>query len=194
MIKLPPSLPETGRNGALHGWLNELRDSVRSLDPVEGFNQLVNHTAIGVARQGLEAQQEQSASIKQFKLTRVFDDWIECREFDGTTESTEFTKIAKPYKLRRTPFDLQSFEFILEDPLAINQSLNIAYHYYSNTFRTATVTGTISIVEKQIVIPIYRAGDVIYATQPSNFSMTISGETTDWLDINADSRAWARKE
>lgn len=48
---LPPALPETGKFAKLYAWLNQLRDAVIALRPVQSLNVRSSHTAMGVSRQ-----------------------------------------------------------------------------------------------------------------------------------------------
>ena len=101
---------------------------------------------------------------------------------DVSTEPTVF--IAKPYLLRRTPFD----------GLTRN---DITYAYDSDTQRVATDAD--DDTETQQVVPSYVAGDVVFAVR--DFSGGTGAWTAPtnadpvevvWQDLNVDGRAWAK--
>jgi len=47
---LPPKLPEVGRDAALYRWMNQLRDCIESLKPIESVDMLTSSTNGGVGR------------------------------------------------------------------------------------------------------------------------------------------------
>jgi hypothetical protein len=48
MIALPPRLNTTGKNAAIYGWLNQLRECVRARTPAQSNRMRVVYTATGV--------------------------------------------------------------------------------------------------------------------------------------------------
>lgn len=129
----------------------------------------------------------EGAAHRQMKLMEVLADHLRCRPWDGETLGEIDFLVAKPWLLRRTPFD--------------NGSRNgIAYVYHTHTTRTASRAAE---EEDQIVIPRYVVGDVIYATHnPAGGTGVSVDEEVEgppqqipivWLDDNRDSRAWAEQ-
>jgi hypothetical protein len=112
--------------------------------------------------------------VRQFKVTGMAGDFIISRTWDGTDLGVADVKIAKPYLLRRTPFD--GFA-----------RAGVSYVYVSDAARTATA-GTES--ETQVVVPAYEVGDVVYAAKGVAGGVGVSAE---WLDLNCDGRAWAKE-
>ena len=114
-------------------------------------------------------------------------DTIECREIDGTVGTLH---VARPYLLRRSPFDTL-------------ERNGIAYDYLSNTERIARKQDDEGneTTETQIIIPRYVQGDVIYAVKGvanGTESYVVDMATGDrvevsWIDLNVDGRFWARK-
>jgi hypothetical protein len=169
---------------ALYGWLNQLRDAVNELRPVQAPGILLSATRIGVARQSVGGEEgaPTPGTVNQFKVQEVLDDTLRCRTWLGTALGTTDITIAKPYKLRRTPFDAQT---------VVIDADSILYTYQSGTRRTATVVGTTS-TEKQVIVPRYLVGDIIYACEVED-TINVTGTVTQ-IDLNVDGRAWARKE
>lgn len=119
--------------------------------------------------------------VRQFKVELVRGDYLLANRWDGVVQSGEEVQIAKPYLLRRTPFDT----------LTRN---GITYNYNSNTKRTAT--NAAGETEIQVVVPSYVVGDIIYAVndvdggtdtyRPGNVQLV-------WLEDNRDGRSWAKE-
>lgn len=124
--------------------------------------------------------------VTQYRLKSVGDDVLSCVEFDGTSEGEAVT-IAKPYKLRKTPFHNAPFghTYILEGYPGAPAQIIVFYNYISGEYRIAT-SG--NLTEHQVIIPRYSLNDIIYATASSNGTAT----SADLVDLNADGRAWAR--
>ena len=108
---------------------------------------------------------------------------------DGTTDGSSVVAIAKPWRLRRTPWDGKTIN-------------SVAYAYTGANTRTATrsVNGQ-TIVETQTITPPYVAatitdaieGDVIYAVKLAIADIGVTDDDDNDLtlqDINTDGRAW----
>lgn len=124
------------------------------------------------------------SEIKQFIVKSVNADTLTCHEYDGTTEGNSDITVAKPWRLRRTPFDGQTIVFTDEN----GSNYSATYVYSSNVSRQVTIG---SVIENQVVIPRFKIDfDIIFADQPSNGT-----GLTDviWCDTNRDGRAWAKK-
>lgn len=65
MPNLPSKLPERGKLAKLYAWLNQIRDCVDALKPVQSPNVRTGATAMGVSRQANPSQiDDGSASNK----------------------------------------------------------------------------------------------------------------------------------
>lgn len=176
----PRKESETGLYGPVWKKINQLIDYVREISVVNGRNVRLTRTMNGTMLLGESAPEVQEATpgvIKQFRVKVVGDDSMTCVEWDGTTEGSQET-ILKPYLLRRTPFDGQTFSISTE---RIPATISVTYNYSSATKRTATSGG---VVETQVIIPRFAVNDIIYA-------MNCEDAGDQLIDINADGRAWA---
>ena len=111
--------------------------------------------------------------VNRCTVLEVNEDTLTCqRDLVGDT-----IIVAKPYSLQRTPFDLKTIS-------------GVYYEYLTNQTRTAT-NATAS--ETQEISPSYDGttgyspGNVVYARWVSN-GTDIEG--VQYIDINADARAW----
>jgi hypothetical protein len=115
-------------------------------------------------------------AIPLFKYVSGGGDYIVCHYWDGTTEGTDLYYIAKPWLLRRTPFD----------GLARN---GITYTYLTDVRRFAN-DGVES--EYQVVVPSWVSGDVISARRGYVANVVdAAGLAIFWL-ADCD-RAWAQE-
>ena len=128
-----------------------------------------------------------ASGVYRFRLKAVYDDYLECKQLNGTTEVGPTIKVAKPYNLRKTPFHGKTIS-------------GITYTYTGAQSRTKTRTST-STKENQVITPAYQVavddddydGDEIYACKPSGGTgVKIGDEDVIWLDINNAGRAWAK--
>ena len=119
------------------------------------------------------------AFTRQMKLVSIHGDYLICHPWDGATESDRELLVAKPYLLRRTPFDGETRN-------------GIDYDYHTHVTRTATKGGE---TEDQIVIPRYVTGDILYATfNVAGGTSVLDTETrVEWLDDNRDGRALSQE-
>ena len=123
--------------------------------------------------------------VVRFRLKAVYEDYLNCKQLNGTTEVGPTVKVAKPYNLRKTPFHGKTIS-------------GITYNYTGAQSRTKTRTST-SAKENQVITPAYQVavtgydGDEIYACKPSGGTgVKIGDEDVVWLDINNAGRAWAK--
>ena len=125
--------------------------------------------------------------VRRFRIVSEDGDYLTCNEWDGETQGSVEFIVAKNYLCRRTPFDGSSRTVRGEE---------ISYTYSSDTEREAD-DGTNT--EDQLVVPAYTADDEIFAMKPiaggTGASYKVGGVDTaiEWLDLNADSRAWAKE-
>ncbi len=136
-----------------------------------------------------KAQAEDSA-IEPFLLTGMSKDFVLAEPVEGGDE----VKIAKPYKLRWNPFHGQTID-------------GLSYFYLGPAQRVVNFGDPKAEGEVQIVIPRYRIppgddrADLIWAVKTTtvmdygldSLDPPLVPEELDWLDINADGRAWAQK-
>ena len=121
-----------------------------------------------------------------------FGDYLLCRTWDGTKSGAERIPVARPYKLRKTPFDGETRD-------------GISWVYVTSNKRTATRVSD-QKTETQVVTPVYRgfggdAADTIYAVTGLDGGTDVveSGNEENptkpvvWLDLNVDARAWAKE-
>ena len=123
-----------------------------------------------------------SVILRPFILTTSSGaDYVLGHTWDGSTEGESAIKIAKPYMLRRTPFDEKTVH-------------GITYTYLTNIRRLAVYD---TEEEYQVIVPSYGVGDMIYALSIANAYLKDPGGTTltgtTWLDLNVCGRAWAEE-
>ena len=115
--------------------------------------------------------------VAPFRYKSMGDDYIECRSFTLGVEGDDAVYLAKPYKLRRSPFESASFVYTDGETRSVNS-------------------------EDQIIVPAYAADDVIMGIRTSVIGTGIELPTKkvhgfnepvpiNWLDMNNDGRAWA---
>ncbi len=133
-------------------------------------------------------------TIGMFIVKEVLADHLRCRSWDGEEEGTVDVLVAKPWLLRRTPFDTLEIA-------------GIEYTYINDYSRTAEDTET-EETEEQEITPTYQpaegeyAGDVIFAAHTilRGTAVVIEEEVEEetvttipyWIDLNIDGRAWAK--
>lgn len=124
-----------------------------------------------------------TGTVQELKLTLVANDHYICIDRAGVT-----VNVAKPYKLRRTPFDGQ----VIAQTDEQNRTYSALYEYLSPLRRKVTIA---QVVEYQVIIPRYRAvTDRIYAIEvDGGTEVVVDDRAVTLLDINADGRAWARE-
>lgn len=121
--------------------------------------------------------------VQQMKVAAIGDDYITCVTFNGTETGEEEITVAKPYELRRTPFDGESYN-------------GIEYTYSDDVTREADDGST---TETQVIVPEYVVGDVIMAmrniTGGTGLVITMpdgTEEEIEWIEMNS-ARAWAKE-
>jgi len=180
MVTPPRKMVESGMLKDIRRAINNLIDFARESAPVGGPGVNVRRTSNGSIIKAT-AVQEAGVSIKQYMLKEVHGDYLMCHSWDGENEGETDIFVAKPFRLRREPFDQQTITF--DDYAA-------TFSYTDGTRRTATIDG---IDEEQIIVPHYVPDlDIIYAVNCDDLNIeTIDEEQVSLLDINADGRAWA---
>jgi len=130
--------------------------------------------------------------VTQFRVREcvLYHDSIIAEVWDDSETLGVRFHIAKPWLVRREPFDFQ-----LNHRVLVNGK---KYVYQSNTERTASTTSP-AASEKQVIVPPYWAGQTIYAvkgveggtgvTYLDNFGVSTKVE---WLEVST-ARAFTRK-
>lgn len=172
---------EFTNNAPLKLWRVDEPITARHLNEViMAFNQLLTGNA--GPRQLVRAN---VPAVRQFKVITEMEDYVTCNAFDGVDSGDLVYNVAKPYLLRRTPFDGETRK-------------SITYTYSSNYQRTAD-DGVDT--ESQIIVPSYTAGDIIYAVMGIAGSTSVWQDTSSaepgrnkifWVDLNVDGRCWAK--
>ena len=111
-------------------------------------------------------------------VTSQSGDYITC-----DTPSGKSVDVAKPYLLRRTPFDGETRD-------------GITYTYSSDSARQGDDGAN---TEDQVIVPSYVVNDIIFAVRnPVGGTGVDDGESPatniTYLDLNLDGRAWAKED
>ena len=115
------------------------------------------------------------ANSIQCVIKAILDDALECSfTFDTETDEDTFY-IAKPWLLRKTPFD--------------GKTRNGFTYTYSGSQSRESNNG--STTENQELIPGYVINDIIYAISTPT-DVKIEEEFVTWVDLNVDGRMWAK--
>lgn len=139
----------------------------------------------------------QSSYLCAFRVVTVENDYLTCKRVDKNgTDYDETFKVAKPYRLQRTPFHGKTITVY---------GTALTFNYTSASERTVTKSGNAG-TENQRIIPAYTpkqgttyAGDIIYAmavvgggSQAVLNKGQANEERIAWVDANLDGRMWAK--
>jgi hypothetical protein len=131
------------------------------------------------------------ATVGQYVIKSLAQDYFGCVTWDGTTEGTETVYVAKPYDLRGS----LASEYL--DPTTIATTYLYSYSYtagqsYLRRTASVTISGT-TTTEKQDIVPRYKIGSKILAAsvESSGILGPDSVEIT-LIDLNISARAWCR--
>lgn len=173
--------------------MNKLRAFCKSIALVEGVGYRLKRTQHGTSLD-IESSRGGGASVRQFLLVSIQNDFYTCYEWDGTAAGTEEIYIARPFNHRVSNFHLRTIEYNSD-----GDSYSATYSYSSATKRTVTIGG---VAETQVLIPHFKTGfDIIYATEseqsitagPLNATVTDPNDAPiSLLDLNLDGRSWAK--
>lgn len=117
-----------------------------------------------------EHQDADAPMLARMRVRSVPDsgDHLVCRHYDGSSEGSEDILVAKPWTLRRTPWE------------------GGAITYASGQDRT--VSGEV----QQIGPRPYTAGDEIVAARGVLGGIQTAADELVWIDLNLDARCWVR--
>lgn len=121
-------------------------------------------------------------SARMFKVVELAEDIIICHTWDGAEEGEDDIAVARPYLLRKTPFDGQSrgdFSFVYE-----REDKRVSTNLEDET-------------EDQILVDSYDEGEVIFALngiQGGTDLLDDNEEVVQWVDMNFDGRYWAQDD
>jgi hypothetical protein len=118
-----------------------------------------------------------ATGVLRLRFKNMDGDYLNCVTWDGTDEGTQTIKIAKPYLLRRTPFD--------------GQTRNGVSYVYSDAITRQATKGEDTITET--VVPVYVLDDELYGISAPAGGTGVAA-APDYLDLNLDGRAWAEVE
>lgn len=189
MLDIGSDLPERGRLAVLAQEINRLKQALRQLQPVPSLHILTGVTGVGTIRQAGEQRISSAGMIREFLLKEVLGDYLRCQSRSNGQPSEGDIFIAKPWRLRVTPFDGKTIHFDSDGDVF---DAHYVYTAGSSTHRTATIAG---VNEDQIVIPRFKPDfDVIYAAECSDDLALVDPQSNRILlvDLNADGRAWGK--
>jgi hypothetical protein len=173
--------------------------AARLSEMVNALNQLAAKGNYG----GLSSPPGGAVAAQFWVKDARYGDFVVCNHYDGATEPDDDTPVvlvAKPPQLRKTRYNNaearsgETYTFADAD-LNADPPLPIV----------RTATNEDDDTEDQVIIPNYEVGDVIYAiksvirgtgvvTIPPNVSAGDGNcQYIEWLDLNVDGRAWAKK-
>lgn len=184
-MKLPVKRNESGLFKEQRRDINELIDYCRSIT-VRGSKNLgvtVQHTSNGMLlkAEGVKAKPPGDI-IRVLLIASGADEWT-CRLNEGGT-----IQVAKPWTLRKTPFHGQTISYT--DETGATYTVLYTYDATSTLKRTVSINGG-ATVETQVVIPRPKGNfDYIFAAPCAETGVT----GTDYIDINADGRSWAKTD
>ncbi len=141
-------------------------------------------TRLGIPAVSVEAVPPQAPYLQvyQARVNFIVGDYLQVRELTVLPDGTEIEGpvdilVAKPWTLRRTPFDGLVFN-------------NFLYSYIDQSTRDATDQSPPRKTERQYITPPYYLNSTIYCVRTvrggTSVSLSIQG-----LDLNVDARAWA---
>lgn len=149
-----------------------------------------------ILRSTAQAVEGGSAGTSQRMLvTAIFADYLQCTGPDGSV------RVAKPWRLRRRPFNGNTVTFT--DELGNNYSVTYTYDggdVSASVRRSVSIVsaGVATFTETQVVIPRIKVNfDYIDVIESGNGTGVVDADAIDLgitlIDINSDGRAWARE-
>ena len=163
-VKRLPAIPKRGV--VIKTWAKDTTQAVRDL--AGGVRAPESSAFLGVQRGTI-----------RMEVVSESDDHIVCKYIgiDGVAYASDIN-VAKPYLLRRTPFDGVA-------------RAGITYTYTASNTRTAS-DGVDQ--ETQVIVPSYAAGEPVFisSVQPHT-GVVLSDVNLRLVDMNIDARAWAKE-
>lgn len=188
LMRFPPKkMTVFGPNAQFAQAFNDLIDYCQSLKPVETQNDLVSQTTKGTSRTprasgGSASAPSGTGRIVMMKIDSVGDDTLTCHLFDGVHDDTTPVTIFKPWLLRKSPFNGNTYT---------RYGRLITFTYSSNIQRTVTYSdGTLPYEEK--IFPPWDVGQIVYAYQ-TFATFDIPGDLVLQTVAIDESRTWARE-
>ncbi len=168
--------------------MNRVRPGDPLIIKAEDWNQIVdivNRSDSGpnTFRDGNGVQNRSRAGGDGIKVQVVDfkDDYLECEFFDEFKDVADGrVDVAKPWMLRRTPFDGETIDY---------RGQSISYVYTSDRERTAT--GATS--ETQVMTADYYVGESLTVIPVRTGVELPDGSLAVWEDINTCGRFWAQE-
>lgn len=121
-----------------------------------------------------------AGKVVRMRVDTVGMNHLTCHNYEDGSQ----VQVAKPFNLRSANWHAQTILYALENYPTSPGNLSITYAMVSSEYRTATI-GTFT--EHQVIRPKYVAGfSEIFAAQCENTGLP----GIDWVDLNADARAW----
>ena len=197
MTDLPGDI---GGSNPLKTWLNKIKTAIKRRTLLPGLGYKLHQHESGVALEilnpggGSVPAEEVVAETFRLKDVRIVSgpdvvslDVMRCRRYNMVTNAEEGVDVylLRPYLLRQRA-----------TRQVAGLTVNYAYDAEGQR-RTATVAGLVS--ENQVIVPTYEVNDILYGMlldHPTQLNITPTGTptvvTVEYVDINADGRAWAR--
>lgn len=185
MQSSPPKKRESGALKEVWQAYNSLLEYTRSIAVMQSGNRgvRVSRTSNGTLLSVEIAPGEEAVAgeVVRMRVDTIFDDYLSCTRLDDNSSIA----VAKPFNLRRTGWHGQTITYTLEGYPGAPATIDVVYDYISSTYRTAAVG---AYTEHQVIRPQYKTGfSHIFAAQCENSGVSSASE---WIDLNADGRAW----
>lgn len=199
MTDLPGDI---GGSNPLKIWLNKIKTAIKRRTLLPGLGYKLHQHESGVALEilnpggGSVPAEEVVAETFRLKDVRIVSgpdvvslDVMRCRRYNPVTqiEATTDVYLLRPYLLRQRSSRTVGL-----------MTINYTYDAEGQR-RTATSPGSPFVAENQVIVPTYEVGDILYGMlldHPTQLNITPTGTptvvTVEYVDINADGRAWAR--
>lgn len=182
-MKLPEKKRESGALKEVWIAHNQTRDCLASLIPQQSGSTgvIIRRTVNGTGwKVQVPKQAAAAGKVVRMRVVTVGFDELTCTNL----EEGGSVQVAKPFNLRRDGWQGVTVAYTLPPYPTSLGTLSVTYDVVTPIYRTATVG---AYVEHQVISPYYVEGfSEIYAAQCEQSG--ISG--VDWVDLNADARAW----
>lgn len=163
---------------------NNLVEFCREIAPMPSGNQgvIVERKANGTAFRVTPTRGSTgNARVVRMRVVSVHDDHLACINLEDNSQ----VNVAKDFNLRKTGWHGQTIVYTLEPYPNAPATLSVSYDMPTATYRIATIGG---YVEHQVIRPNFKTGfSEIFAAACDDTGVSVA---PDWVDINADGRAW----